>query len=123
MDVGVVSQKLFEALAEVFSTWKYDYTQGLVHPRNDREKKFWDENLRFGENNLPLGFFDANKIPTFDRYPLVQRIQNTMWALRVKLGATPNVLLPRGASVRVYCTWRDLVARVSLNLQFAVVGS
>jgi hypothetical protein len=122
LDVVVVSQKLFAAVAETFSNWKHDYTNGVVHPQTDRQRHFWPENLRFGERNLPLGFFDVNKLPTIDRYPLVQNIQNTMWALCEKLKVTPKVPLPRGAFMRVYGTWRDLVARVSFNLRTALVG-
>jgi hypothetical protein len=122
LDIAVVSQKLFEAVAEVFSKWKHDYTNGIVNPQNDRQRYLWPENLKFGERNLPLGFFDVNKLPTLDRYPLVKNIQNTMWALREKLKVTPKAPLPRNASTRVFATWRDLVARVSLNLRTALEG-
>jgi hypothetical protein len=120
LDAVVVSQRLFEAVTETFSNWKHDYTSGVVHPQNDRQRHLWSENLKFGQKNLPLGFFDVNKLPTLDRYPLVQNIQNTMWALREKLKVTPKVPLPRRASMRVYDTWRDLVARVSFNLWAAL---
>jgi hypothetical protein len=122
LDVVVVSQRLFAAVTETFSNWKHDYTSGVVRPQNDRERYFWPENLKFGERNLPWGFFDVSKLPTLHRYPLVKNIQNTMWALREKLKVTPKVPLPQRASIRVYATWRDLVARVSFNLRAALVG-
>ena len=121
LDVVVISQKLFAALTETFSNWKNDYTNGVVSPQNERQRRLWPENLKFGERNLPLGFFDVDKLPTFNRYPLVQIVQNTMWALREKLKVTPKVPLPRRASMRVYATWRDLVARVTFNLWTALV--
>lgn len=122
LDVVVVSQRLFAAVAETFSNWKHDYTSGVVHPQNDRERYLWPENLKFGERNLPFGFFDVNKLPTWHRYPLIKNIQNTMWALSEKLKVTPKVPSTRGASMRVYATWRDLVARVSFNLWTALIG-
>lgn len=123
LDLAIVSRRLFESLAETFSNWKSDYSKGVVPPRSEKERFLWDQNLDFGERNLPLGFFDVNKIPTFDQYPLIQRVQNTMWALCEKLKVTPKVPLPRRASVRVYATWRDLVARVSFNLLKAIAPS
>jgi hypothetical protein len=121
LDVAVISGKLLTAVAETFARWKHDYTNGVVRPRSDWERHLWEENLKFGERNLPLGFFDVNKLPTFDRYPLVQDVQNTMWTLGEKLKVTPKILLPRRASVRAYATWRALVERVSFNL-FTVLG-
>jgi len=121
LDVAVISGKLLRVLTETFARWKHDYTNGVVRPRSDWERRVWDENLNFGERNLPLGFFDVNKLPTFDRYPQVQDVQNTMWALGEKFKVTPKILLPRRASVRAYATWRALVERVSFNL-FTVLG-
>ncbi len=121
LDLSIVSGVLFGSLAETFATWKLDYSSGIVQPRHERERMLWNENLKVGERNLTAGFFDANKLPTFDRYPLIQQIQQTMWALTKKLEVTPNIPSPRSASVRVYRTWKNLVERVSLNLYTALV--
>lgn len=120
LDLSVVSAKLFQTLADAFDEWRRNYSAGAIHPRNNRERTFWDQNLQFGESNLPLGFFDANKLPTFDRYPIAQKIQQAMWVLTKKLEVTPGVPSPRRASVRVYQSWQALVARVSLNLHVAI---
>src|SRR3972149_5338637 len=56
-----------------------------VHPRNERERQLWPENIEFGHRNIPRGFMDPGKIPTFHRYELAQRVVNGMWALSVKL--------------------------------------
>ena len=116
LDLSIVSEVLFGAIAETFSRWRQDYREGRVHPRSERERALWEQNLEFGERNLPSGFFDANKIPTFDPYPLVQRIQQTMWALTKKLEVTPDAPTPPRASTRVYRNWQDLIRRVSFNL-------
>ncbi len=120
LDLSAVSEQLFQRLAESFDAWKRDYSEGLVHPRHNRERAFWDDNVLFGERNLPLGFIDPGKLPTFNRYPLVQNIQQTMWALTKKLEVTPEAPSPQKASLRVFRTWRALVNRVSLNLHLAV---
>ncbi len=122
LDVAIVSQRLFAAVVDTFSNWKRDYSTGAIKPQNVKQENLWPENLKFAERNLPLGFFDVNKLPALDRYPLVQNIQNTMWVLHEKLKVTAKVPLPRRASVRIYATWRDLVVRVSFNIRTALAG-
>lgn len=123
LDLSVVSETLFGKIAETFAAWKQDYSKGMVKPRNDKERLFWDQNIEFGERNLPLGFFDPNKLPTLDRYPVIQQIQDAMWALTKKLEATPDVRSRHRASLRAYRTWQALVARVSFNLYKAISRS
>lgn len=123
LDLVVVSQKLFKEITDTFSKWKYEYTTGIVHPRTNKEREFWSQNLKFGEKNIPLGFFDVNKVPTFDRYPLIQNVQNTMWVLREKIKLTPKIPLPRRASLRIYATWQNLVERISFNLLTVLIIS
>jgi hypothetical protein len=117
LDLCVVSEPRFVALAETFSRWTKDYTENQVLPSSARQKRFWDQNVEFGRRNLSIGFVDANKIPTLDRYPLVQRIQQTMWALTKKLQVTHDAPAPSRASTRIYKTWPALINRVSFNLQ------
>jgi len=123
LDLSVVSKQIFQRLSETSDVWTQDYSQGTVHPRHNRERMFWDENLRHGRRNLQLGFIDPAKLPTFDRYPLVQKIQQTMWVLTKKLEVTPHVPSPKKASIRVYCSWKALVNRVSFNLHIAMTGN
>jgi hypothetical protein len=120
LDLCVVSRPQFEELAETFSRWRKDYLGDAVRPRSLRDKYHWDQNLVFGKRNLPLGFFDADKIPTLNRYPVVQRIQNSMWALKQKLLVTPDAPRPPRVSTRVYRSWEDLINRVSLNLYWSL---
>ncbi len=120
LDLVAVSESLFGEIAETFVAWKKDYAQKQIQPRNERERSFWDQNLGLGDKHLSLGFFDANKIPTFNRYPLVQRIQDAMWGLTKKLEVTPNVPSPKRASIRIYRTWERLVYRASFNLLVAL---
>jgi hypothetical protein len=117
LDLAVVSSDLFACFRTLFEEWARDYEEGVVRPRNDKEHTFWEENLAFGRRNIPKGFFDPNKIPTFDRYPLAQRVGHTLWVVVKKLEATTNAPRPRRASLRIYNGWRSLVDRVSLNLR------
>jgi hypothetical protein len=122
LDFSIVSEPLFGEIAAAFSQWENDYKTSVVVPRNPREQKFWDDNLEFGHRNLPKGFLDANKVPNFDRYPVAQRVNHTMWVLTKKLEVTHEAPAPNKASVRIYRSWSALVQRVSLNLHVALSG-
>ncbi len=116
LDVALVSPALFEELHESFLRWRQDYQLGAVKPRNEKERGYWDDNLGRLDHYVGLGFLDAKKLPTFDRYPISKKMNNAMWALREKLRVTPGAPVPSGASVRVYRSWEQLVCRVAFNL-------
>lgn len=120
LDVAVVSPAFFSTVVETFRRWIAEYDSGTVAPRHVTERAHWDENRAFGERNIRLGFYDSNKLPTLDRYPVAQRIANTMWHLRSRLEHTPGAPKVRHASARIYRDWASLVSRVSLNLKAAV---
>ncbi len=120
LDVAVVSPALFGTVVETFRRWVDEYQSRTVTPRSATERACWDENRAFGERNIRLGFYDSNKLPTLDRYPVAQRIANAMWLLRSRLERTPDAPTVRHASARIYRDWVSLVARVSLNLKAAV---
>lgn len=122
LDFCVVSAELFGSFSRVFDAFSEDYRSGVVQPRNERERMLWDENLRFGGRNIPQGFFDADKLPTFDRYPLAQRVGQTMWALKSKLEITPGAPRVRRASIRLYRDWRSFIERLTLNLRSVANG-
>jgi hypothetical protein len=89
-------------------------------PRHQHERDLWEENLAFGERNIPHGFFDPNKVPNFDRYPVVRQVNQSMWALVKKLEVTPGAPRVRRASTRVYRDWQSFIERVSFNLMAAL---
>ncbi len=120
LDFSVVSSGLFAHFRELFEAWARDYESGVVKPRNDYVRRLWDDNLAFGRRNLPQGFFDANKIPRFNRYPLAQQVGQALWVLVKKLEQTAAAPVPKRASVRIYDGWDSLISRVSFNLYCAL---
>ena len=120
LDLSVVSPSLFDNFSKSFAQWEADYKAGIVQPRDSSERFFWDENIRWVPRNFTKGFVDANKIPTWKRYPIAQSVGNAMWLLKRKLEITEGAPKVRNTSIRVYNSWRDLVARVSLNLYYAL---
>lgn len=117
LDFCVTSSALFGLFNSAFTMFVNDYLSGAVAPRNAREHTFWDANVEFGKRNVPQGFFDANKIPNLDRYPIVQQVNQSMWALLAKLAITPGAPRIRRASTRVYRDWQSLIERLSFNLR------
>jgi len=120
LDLSVVSSDLFERVSSAFSRFAGDYQAGAVTPRTKYERVLWDNNLKFGERNIARGFFDPNKVPNFDRYPVAQHVSQAMWALVRKLEVTHGAPQVRRASVRVYRDWHSFIERVSFNLLAAM---
>lgn len=116
LDLSVVSSDLFERVTSAFSSFAADYQARTLTPRTQHERALWVSNLEFAERNIPRGFFDPDKVPNFDRYPVVQRVSQAMWALMRKLEVTPGAPRVRRASVRVYRNWQSFIDRVSFNL-------
>lgn len=120
LDFSVVSAELFNRLGVLFTEWASDYERGDLIPRNETERRYWQANLEFGRQNLSKGFMDANKIPTFDRYPLAQLIGQALWQLTKRLEQTEDAPTVKRASIRVYEGWESLIRRVSFNLYIAL---
>ena len=120
LDLSIISDELFYRVASAFEAFCADRRAGTVAPRTPHERKLWEANVSFGERNIPRGFFDANKIPNFHRYEVIQCVNQSMWALLKRLEATPEAPRVRRASTRVYRDWQAFVDRVSLNLKTAL---
>jgi hypothetical protein len=122
LDFCVVSPALFQELVETFRRWANEYESDVVHPRDDREKLFWDDNRRVVPRGIRRGAIDPKKTPTWDRYPAAQRVVTALWALTKKLEATLSGPVTKRSSVRVYRDWDALTEVVSTNLKFASVS-
>jgi hypothetical protein len=120
LDLSVISDHLFNRVAAAASQFSRDFKDGTIQPRTDYERALWEANVAFGERNLPRGFFDPNKIPNLNRYPLVQGISQSMWSLVARLSATAGAPKVKRASIRVYRDWQSFIRRVSVNLQAAI---
>lgn len=119
LDFTVISGTVFDRLCEAFYRWREDVATNQVQPRKERERKHWQENIKQLPNNIGRGFVDPHKIPTFDRYPAVQQIQNTKWLLGEKLAVTRSARRVRTLSFRVYRGWNDLMRQMQLNIYSA----
>lgn len=120
LDLAIISDSLFERLTTDFYLFADDYRSGTVRPRSEKQSHLWQENLKFGNRNIPNGFFDAWKIPNFSRYTVTREINQAMWKLVNKLERTETAPRVRRASGRVYRDWKSFVARVELNLSAAL---
>ncbi len=120
LDFNIVSEKLFEVLQDEFSRFREFYRESKIHPRNEREKSFWNDNTSNLPRNLALGFIDINKLPNIDACPMAKNINNSMWMLVEKLKKTENSPVVKGASVRVYRNWNCLSDRLTLNLKINI---
>jgi hypothetical protein len=119
LDWSVISEPLFMKCSCEFDTWAKDYENNQVHPRNEKENKYWSQNLTLCRSTIKRGFIDSNKIPTWDRYPISQLIGNTMWQVKAKSQLTNGSPLFRKSSLRIYKDWLCFVRQLVGNLENA----
>jgi hypothetical protein len=117
LDMTVVSSRLFQSLRDTFRRWQQDYTHGVVSPRSEKEKSFWDDNQHNCPGALLRGFIDPHKIPTWSSYPESKQIMNALWLVHEKLKVTPHVPTIRKVSLRVYRDWDSFVQQMAINLE------
>jgi hypothetical protein len=120
LDLSIVSPSLFQRVISAFDQFSFDYRSGAVTPRTQWERELWNENLIFGARNIPKGFFDPNKIPNFDRYPVAKQVSQSMWMLVKKLEITPDAPKVKRATMRIYRDWQSFIEKVSFNLMAAL---
>lgn len=120
LDLAIISANLFERLVSDFRLFADDYRSGAVRPRSETEDRLWQDNVEFGNRNIPKGFFDAWKIPNVSRYRVTREINQAMWKLVKKLECTERAPKVSRASGRVYRDWRSFVARMDINLSAAL---
>lgn len=116
LDISIVSENLFRRLVNDYTKWEQDYIAGTVKPRNERERRLWNENMSCCPINIKRGFIDSHKIPTWARYPYSQSINNALWHANEKLKLTAKSPLVRRISLRVFQTWDSFVLQSVINL-------
>ena len=121
LDFTIVSPDLFQRIQSSLELWMKDFDAGLVLPRNDREKSFWNDNRVSCPSGLNRGFIDPHKIPSFNRYPEAQKVANAMYLIHEKLKITPGSPNVRKASLRIYRDWNAFIRQMAINLQAAVL--
>jgi hypothetical protein len=123
LDLTIVSPRLFRILAAAFERWNKEYMAGAVSPRNDKERKRWDQNTESVPSGLIRGFIDPHKIPTWNRYPEAQMIAQAKYVAHEKLKVTPAAPAVRELSIRVYRDWDSFIRQMAINLESVALSS
>ncbi len=116
LDFTVVSSMLFEKLASEFNSWAFAYESGSMIPHNDRERRFWEDNIKRGPDILGRGFIDSEMIPLRKEFPCTREIGQAMYLLTEKLRITPGGLMVRHSSIRTYRSWEAFARQMSMSL-------
>jgi len=118
LDFSIVSHYLFERFEQDFLKWEDEFSKGLIHPRNPKEKGYWENNVREVPNNIERGFIHGNRVPYMGRYPTAQLIGNTMDLLHKRLKVTVCApQLKKEPSVRVFRDWSAFIRLREINLR------
>lgn len=117
LDFSVISGGLYRKLGNDFNRFVQDFEEGAIHPKNDRERKYWPENIHVGRKSLLRGFLDSKKIPNLSEYSTAKNINGSMWLLLEKIKNVDTVPNVSRASVRVYQNWNSFIDQTTLNLK------
>ncbi len=116
LDLFAVSPSFFTEIVNDFNKWAYDYETQAVSPRNDRERRFWDDHLKRGPALIHRGFMDADMVPLLKCYAVSVKIGQAMYLLSEKLKITPLSPSVRHASLRVFSHWGAFVRQAETSL-------
>ncbi|CAM2807827.1 biosynthetic peptidoglycan transglycosylase [Vibrio mytili] len=116
LDIFIVSPNLFGNLKNDFFSWSDDVDSGYIKPSNDRQSRFWSDNLSRCPKTIARGFIDVHMIPNLNQYDTAQRIAQTLYLMTEKLAVTKGAPPIKKASIRCYESWESYVRQVSLSL-------
>ena len=96
LDYVIVSGALFEKCAEISLRFVEDYESGAISPRTEGQKRCWSEDVEFIKRNIPNGFVNSGKVPNFEKYEGLRRIEQDCPPGGISLG---NAAVRGGRSV------------------------
>ncbi|MBL7910427.1 MAG: hypothetical protein JNJ41_05200 [Bacteroidia bacterium] len=115
LDFSIVNEDLFLELEEEFNSWADQYRNKIINPKNDIQTKYWDLNLfEVPEYQLKNGLIDTYKIPNTNEFPIAKNINNSLSLIVINLKGKHSIEV-KGASVRVYRSWKTFSRQIKLN--------
>jgi len=118
LDLAIVSEHFFKKYVEDFKSWKRNYKNCNIKPKNDFEKRMWDYNIEgIPKYQIPNGFIDSNKVPARDLYETAQTTLNILSELTIQVNETDGILNISKTTLRIYKNWRAFMAQRDRNLK------
>lgn len=117
IDLFAVSDELFKLLVEEHELFVESWDRGKIRPHHNLEKLFWENNRKIDPNNIRRGFLDASHIPTWDQFPIAQKIGDSAYRFHVNLEAKSGTKIGKRASIRVYQNWDSAIRQITFTLK------
>jgi len=120
IDLFAVSSDLFSLIVNEHQSFIHAFANGSIRPRHPLEQQFWESSRLHDPSNIKRGFLDSNHIPTFDQFPIAQRIGEAAFRFHANLEFTTKKKIGRKASIRVYKDWDSAVRQIAQTLKGAL---
>ena len=120
LDLTIINSSLFESLKNDYFQWKNSYSKNEVYPKNETEKKYWDENISLGVNNIRRGFISSNLCPRLDICSSFKLLGNSCYILGKKLQSISGAPRFKSINARIYKNWESMFNQAKLNLNVLV---
>jgi len=122
LDFSIINNDLFQKLKHEFYLWEELYSSGEMIPKTEKEKQYWDENLKNVPSNLNNGFIDTYKIPNRDHFVLTRKLNDSLYLITFKIKEYHNINNGK-ASLRIYKNWSTFYKQLKRNTEFVLRNS
>lgn len=120
LDFVVVSFLFFEKIVTVFKKWEKEFKRKEINPINNKERKYWEKNLRLVPENIKRGFIDVIKIPSY--YTLSHNITEICDFIKREINKynISGMSEVSKVSIRIYKDWDSFFTQSVLNLNYVI---
>lgn len=116
IDLFVIDHDTFSAAAQEYRDFIDQFEAGRLTPRHAREETYWTQAKSFVPSNIKKGFIDQKYIPTFDRFPMSQRLGEANFSFLANVNSVAGARIVKATSLRVYRSWDKAVNQISFSL-------
>lgn len=115
LDFSIINEEIYLELEEEFNSWADQFKNKVIKARSDYEEKVWNDNLfEVPKYQLKNGLIDTYKIPNWDAFPKAKLINGSLSLIVLYLKKSYFIEV-KGASARVYRSWKSFAGQIKLN--------
>ncbi len=120
LDFLIINEDIFFSLELEFNTWANQYKNKEISSNNSKQEFYWNHNLyEVPKYQLKNGFIDTYKIPNLSNFPTTQKLNNSLFLVSTNLNKFHSIKI-KGASVRVYKTWKNFINKLNQNIELVL---
>jgi hypothetical protein len=117
IDLLLIDQESFSSIAQEYKDFIGLFDSGELDPSTEHRRALWEDTKRFCPANIKNGFIDQKFVPTFDRFPMSQRLGDAKYKFQVNVNSVLGKALVTRTSLRAYRDWNAAVDQIAFSLK------